>query len=149
MPLKELTPMQLGYIAGIIDGEGCIRIRQNGKTGNGCVSLHVANTDLEVLNILKEWTGLGFVYQSRKKKYNSNTCRALYAWELSPKDCNELLVVISDLLIIKQKQAKYALLYQQLIVEGKGRPTKENLDTRIKLASQIKAEKYKGEYLAD
>lgn len=149
MPLKELTPMQLGYIAGIVDGEGCIRIRQNGKAGNGCVSLHVANTDLEVLHLLKEWTGLGFVYQTRKKKYKSNTCRALYAWELSPKECHELLMVISDILIIKQRQAKLALLYQQLIVDAKRRPSKENLDSRNELAQQIKLEKYKGEYLAN
>ena len=149
MPIKELTPMQLGYIAGIIDGEGCIRIRQNGKKGNGCVSLHVVNTDLEVLNRLKDWTGLGFVYQTRKKKYNSASCRALYSWELSPKDCNELLMSISDILIIKQKQANYALLYQKLIIDGKGRPTKENLDMRKERANQIKMEKYKGEYLAN
>lgn len=143
-----LTDIQIGYIAGLLDGEGCIRIRSNGKNGNGVVSVHIASTDLNVLQNLQQLTSLGFIYQSRKKKYKASVARALYSWEFSPKDAFTLLMLVKEHLIIKKDQAELAIKFQELVNMDKRKPTQDNLDKRIELASNIQSLKRKGEYLA-
>lgn len=145
MPL--LKNWQRAYLAGILDGEGCIRIRNNGS--GGCVSVHVTNTNKDLLNWCLDVTGMGYIYCIRKKRYGTHKKqRKAYAWELSPKQAIRILKKIKKYLIVKKKEADLALGYQKLIKQAKCRPTIMNLQRRNSIRLLLHEEKLRGEYLA-
>lgn len=55
----------LAYIAGFVDGEGCVRVNNNGS-----IELSVINTSLATLEFIKE--RLGGVVGARKQKVNKS-----------------------------------------------------------------------------
>jgi hypothetical protein len=75
--LKPLSEAQRAYIAGIIDGEGCIYFR------NCCnhyyFEVSVTNTDIKLINWLKETTGLGSVSKDKPSKLSKKEC---YKWRV-------------------------------------------------------------------
>jgi len=57
---------KLAYMAGFIDGEGCVRIKKSNQSGNSYyITLQVTNTDREPLQLIKEVFG-GKVYFQEK-----------------------------------------------------------------------------------
>lgn len=95
MPLKE---SDLPYLAGIIDGEGCIRV-------NNSVRLMIANTDIHLI----EWLSLNFGGYYWTNKRSQPRYKILYQWELSAKKACKLLEMVYPFLIIKKAQAKLVL----------------------------------------
>lgn len=92
----------LAWTAGIIDGEGCIRINKS-MTNYGRYRyqaiLSVTNSDLRILNKLKDWFG-GNIY-FRKDMY--------FQWGLSGKNISPILVKILPWLISKKEEAELTL----------------------------------------
>jgi len=51
---------RLSYIAGFIDGEGCIRIKKSNQSGNSYyITVHVTNSDKKPLALIESvfWRG--------------------------------------------------------------------------------------------
>lgn len=107
MPLE---PTILAYAAGIIDGEGCIRINKQGKAGNHVIRLQVTNTKRTIIDQFKEWFG-GSITENRASKYNPKA-NTSYVWEVSAKKAADVLVAISPYLRIKSNQTHVALRLQ-------------------------------------
>lgn len=99
--LGRLSPVEIAYIAGIIDGEGCITlVRRAGKT---CVPhLIIVNTN----QTLRDWLSerLPDCFYDRQPKMN-NTKR-VWKWHIAGwKQVPLFLREIRDYLVIKQAQA--------------------------------------------
>lgn len=117
--MRKLSRNQLAYLAGLIDGEGCIGIAKCRKepTPNNptplhlCVSLSIGMTDGDLLESLAEETGLGFtrLCESTRPGWRPRT-----DWRLSSKACRQLLPALLPYLRLKKPQAKLVLRYLRL-----------------------------------
>lgn len=101
----------LSYLAGIIDGEGCIRIKKNTQRGTQQCQYHttisVGMTDERIPQILCERFG-GKVRVELMK-----TSRNLYRWQLENRALAiEALKQLEPLLIVKREQALLALEFE-------------------------------------
>ena len=97
----SLNKEQKAYLAGIIDGEGCLFIRPR-KYRHGITyvpGLSIANTNKKLLYTLKSWVGTGcIVERPGKESYH----KPVYAYVLSSLQLGQLLPQLK--LIVKEKQ---------------------------------------------
>lgn len=106
----QLSEADRGYIAGIIDGEGCIHI-DKANDGRGrphpsyALRVRVAMTDMEVPLFLYEIFGGGFSIFLR------DGCKASYNWKATNSRNNNLLRLILPYLKVKKKQAELGLKF--------------------------------------
>lgn len=110
-------PGEIGYLAGIIDGEGTVRLQKCKQRANGdwhfVARVQVANSDLGLL----EWLSSigGFVCEHRST--NVLKTRPHFHWEVSRTlEVRELLEVTFPYLRIKKQRAEEVLnhIYAQL-----------------------------------
>lgn len=84
------------WLAGVLDGEGCISIRK--RTSKWTWRVEIANKNLEFLNKVKEITNSGSISKCSKNK--------VYTWEVNRKsDIHYILKYILPYLIIKREKA--------------------------------------------
>lgn len=107
----SLTDIQCGYLAGMIDGEGCINYykskSKSSKIGYTFVArLYITNTNLEGLIAIKNMVGFGRMRQ--KTSYNDNR-KTAYELDFSPRETKVILEKVYPCLIIKKSQAKLML----------------------------------------
>jgi hypothetical protein len=138
--MVHLSPFDIGYIAGIIDGEGTITIlknRDNRNRSGYCYRqvVQVANTNRDVIEWLRQTTGLGYVAVC-----NGNNGRKFYAWRIHGKDASKLLPIILPCLKIKRKNAELLLEYQKIMRPHRQRRYmgKDELEHAEKLFEEIK-----------
>jgi len=105
-----LTAAERGYIAGLIDGEGCIRIKKGGshpsaKSYTYLTCLEVANTYRPVLDWLCDLFG-GRVTADRRKEPTHQQC---YHWAITGRSALGVLAEVRDLMRIKSAHVWLAL----------------------------------------
>lgn len=103
---SELPPTTLAYAAGLIDGEGCIRVGKYHDTRNGRRlgfrgQLSIGMTDRKALEWLRDTLGGNF-YLGRT---SYDRTKAAYNWTMRTTDAARLLTAILPYLIIKREQA--------------------------------------------
>jgi len=98
---------ELAYLAGIIDGEGCVSIAKNTRRGRNYYSLriNVSNNSIDLMQWLEDTFG-DVVRTSYHRWYDR---RDLYDWTASGNQAQVLLELVLPFLIIKKDQAKLAL----------------------------------------
>lgn len=129
----------LGWAAGMIDGEGMITLHK-GRTNCYCVELHVGNTNLAALEDLRNiFGGRGWIGPSQKpipgRKQN-------YAWRVYSQNAADIIAEVGVHLRIKRPQAEIVLEYQRnrdLPRRGCKALTKEEVQTRSVLVGIIRA----------
>lgn len=98
--MNEMTDVEIAWVSGIFEGEGCISIRKRGRgrdfnLDKGIkyeISLNVSMTDKDVVDSLQEKTGAGTVRPINSKALVSRGNKQLYRWTVSKRyDCIELL----------------------------------------------------------
>ena len=103
-----MTETELAYIAGFVDGEGCISVyrRSNGITY--VPSLSISNTNLEVLQYINGLLG-GVGYFIEMKSHNP---KWKTAWKLrfDSKKCGEVLKPLLPYVRVKHQQMEMALI---------------------------------------
>lgn len=111
MPASSVSPTDLAYAAGIIDGEGCIRIihRKTGKQG-WSMNVEVCTTDPRLMMWLKDH----FEGAIRRSPRFGNRKDA-YAWKLSIRKAALFLQAIRPFLLIKGEQADLAIAFSRII----------------------------------
>lgn len=118
------TEAERGYIAGIIDGEGCITIDKSSShwTGRNIYSVRVvvSMTDKQVPLFLHQKFG-GAFYEYQRKNTN---CKVTHIWKLTNSKTTNFLRLIQPYLLIKRPQVEVALrfistLYPQGRLHGK------------------------------
>ena len=105
----EIDPVSLGYIAGMIDGEGTICAGIEGRKRNCrrgywiAIVITIGNSNRKCLEFIKNVIGYGCVSRSGKKyfRYSLKNQRACYS----------LLKLLLPFLIVKRKRAEIALKY--------------------------------------
>jgi hypothetical protein len=111
--MNKLTELEIGYVAGLFDGEGTIGYYQ-GRIAGFSLRVKIVLTDFRPIYWLKEKLGIGFVtYRKRKPP-----CRDVMEWQAKSRaDVKEFLRAIEPYLLIKREQAQ--LLIEFLSTEGK------------------------------
>lgn len=109
---KRSIAEQLAYIAGFIDGEGTIGIYTHNKN-KSClqVNVHIANTNVEILEEIHMVLGLGTVRAGRR---GTSAWKPLYRLEFNHGEAKELLTDLLPYLQIKKEQAKLSLQFLEL-----------------------------------
>jgi len=114
-PEITMTEGQIGYLAGIIDGEGSFTITKARSYFN--VTLSVANTDLRILERCREITGLGSIRRQPDRRGKQH--RPLYVWFVTArKELCALLPLLIPVLVSKKEQAEVVLEYCTRRVAG-------------------------------
>lgn len=105
---KRITQMEMSYLAGIFDGEGCITINQNQK-GYKLECLLV--TAGSYIPNLFQFTFGGSL---RKRKQNTDKrWHDYYRWQISSRQALSFLKVITPYLRLKKPQAELAIKFQE------------------------------------
>lgn len=94
----KVSPTDISYIAGLLDGEGCIQIRKGKSSGWSCY-ISISNTNRECLEFVQLRFG-GHIYGSPKK--NSNYI--VYQWNIRSLKAMEFAKAVKPFSIIKRKQ---------------------------------------------
>ena len=116
----------LAYVAGIVDGEGCIMIHSN------CVRVSVKNTNEWLVRFLKMNFGGCLVYQ--KHSGGNLNSKPIWAWQMDAKKACEFLQLILPYLQLKRPQAELALSFQK---RRTGKWRKKGLPQEIKMLDDI------------
>ena len=103
-----LTDKQLGYLAGIVDGEGCLTVtRERTKYYASGFKyspvFKIVNTDLELLKYIQRLIGSGSIIQLKQRLQNR---KQIYQLELYPNAQRQILPLIAPLLRCKKQQAE-------------------------------------------
>ena len=107
IPIIEMTQIEIGYMAGCIDGEGSFNITPGGNQAFN-VSLTVSNTDQKMLDKLCNSSGVGVVYTTPCTQRKGN--KLLWVWHVGSRvQLSTLLPIIIPALITKRKRAEYVL----------------------------------------
>lgn len=120
----------LAYVAGIIDGEGYISLKSNGKYSDGkkryAIVIKVTNTDQELINFLYlTFGGHTFHVTPRNPRHNES-----WIWEACSLKAYNVIKVILPYLRIKKPQAQLAIEYQERRIKGHTTFEKRLLDER-------------------
>ena len=112
--MKELSPeIMSAYLAGIIDGEGCISLvyhkPKKGRINNSIfIKVRVGNTSPDLILRLSEWWPESRVYPHKRKKGHKQS----WSWMTSTRSSSiKFLRFILPYLCIKKTQARLVLTY--------------------------------------
>lgn len=104
-------PAVLGYIAGIVDGEGCLTIRLASGPGSinpsHNIKLTIGNTDPALMVWLIKT--IGGTYRARPWKKRQKHHKLPYDWDLYGSNLEALLRAIQPFLQLKKQQADLLL----------------------------------------
>ena len=135
--MNILSETQRAYLAGLIDGEGCISISsgtQQAKRGVafpqfGC-KMYISNTNLIILQTVQSWVGEGKITMVRRaSSMKEKNWKAVYNWSIYSRIMRQFLPIIFPYLIIKKEQAELALSFLDTV---KGRGYGSNLNPEEK-----------------
>jgi hypothetical protein len=151
--MNTLTERQIGYLAGIIDGEGSISIvRREPKRGTTQFNLRVvvSQSDEEFLNRLQAMTGLGAVHMRKTLRNHQGIREAKRSgiWTVADAEARKLLECVIDALIIKRDRAQIAiaLAKRKALHGGRRRTDDDEIKAREALRqSMVAANRYPGQ----
>ena len=104
---SSVTTHDLAYLAGIVDGEGCIYAEA--KRSRSSIRLTVTNTSLALINWIVGRFG-GNVHVCKKSRRRKRIC---YSWYVNGQRlAARILAAIIPYMVIKRKQAELALQWQ-------------------------------------
>jgi hypothetical protein len=96
--MNDLTERDLGWLAGILEGEGCFSISQTGT-----VQVRVAMTDEDVVRRCQAVTGIGVILQQRQQQRQQ-----MWRWSVNrARDVIDLLALVRPLMG-QRRQTKIA-----------------------------------------
>lgn len=146
--MKSTNISRYAYLAGLIDGEGCICINKTGRRiSNDEIKVEdnkqalilrviVTQKDGQVMDWLKGNFGGGV-----NLHYKGTNTGYLHEWTLSHEKAGEILKKILPFLVIKKRQAEIAIQFQNRVTHGKTIGTHEYIE-RYKLYEEIAKEKH-------
>ncbi len=130
--------LSIEYIAGLVDGDGSIRIGLNNKKGRNMweSSISVDNTHRGVLERLMEELG-GTIVTMKKRITIERGLRADYRWRLNGKKAVPLLKQLLPHLIVKKEQVELLIEFTTTLAQGIKTPIDVH-EYRVELMDQCK-----------
>jgi hypothetical protein len=115
MTFSNLDESTISYIAGIVDGEGCIqvhkvKIKRKKIKFQYRLQLRVSNTDLRLIKYLNEKIP-SYIMDGTKKKPEKS--RNSFVWHVNGNRASALLKTIQPYLVCKKEQANIAIKFQE------------------------------------
>jgi hypothetical protein len=129
----EKIAHRVGWVAGIIDGEGCLSASGH-RDRSYQLSLQVVNTDKGMINKLIEYTGVGICYLHKRGKNRFN----IYSWHVSLEDATKILKAILPLLTTKKKEAELWIKLYEIRGFKKGERWTEKEKDLVKQIQNLK-----------
>ena len=118
----NLSDVDKGYIAGILDGEGSLSVYiSTNRNGSFRVValIKVGMTNKDIIYWLKDVTGLGSINERKPKNPKWKTA---YVWEVAGgNQVSQLLLSVGDCLRVKKDHARIMLELCYLLSQNKGR----------------------------
>lgn len=126
--MTDLSPHQVGYIAGIIDGEGSIGLSKMVDRTHMKPWCCINNTDLEVLEIIQSWVGGNIHPRKIRQGY-----KQVYSLDFpSQSAILGLLTMVEPFLLIKKPQAQLMIAWCTLRKCGGSPLDEDNLIGKLK-----------------
>ena len=97
MEIMTYTKEDLIWLAGFVDGEGCVSYVKRDKRPSFRFEIRISNTDLPVLEWIHQRFG-GYLYQLKPTHLNWNPC---FQWWIADKRAKELYSELKPYLKIK------------------------------------------------
>jgi hypothetical protein len=91
---RSLTEVEIGYLAGLYDGEGCFRLEHQRNPEASC-----SNTNSRLCNIAKNYGGVISVTKHKKPR------KPLYQWTLRGNLLKDFLEIVAPKMILRGDQA--------------------------------------------
>ena len=144
MICMNIAEVDLAYIAGFLDGEGCIGYYDASQTSHNRPSyfhaaVNVCNTDPKVIFWLREVTGMG---RSHIIRFKDGKRRTAYQWQIGRKqDVIDFLSAIRPYLRVKGEQVDVLLAHLALeadYVKKHGSVTPEIVKSRQAISDMLK-----------
>lgn len=136
-----------GYLAGLIDGEGCIdlhRRRASKRTEQFefyyVLRIRISNTAKGLI----DWLTIRFGGHSSEQKAKSKKWKKGYIWSIYGAKAKEILLKALPYLKVKKKQAELALVFQSTITYGPLALKGEIVELRKTLYEEMKKLNRKG-----
>lgn len=149
LKLKPLSVSQKAYIAGYVDGEGCVTLSKKADKEmrlGYCFRphLHVANTHRRSLLKMQQWTGLGNVHRVREEPQRNRKER--WQWQMWSQQARQLLEAILPFLIIKKERARILIDFTKQCRRQPGKKglSKTELNFQIRTNFRLKQLNRKG-----
>lgn len=131
----NLSETDKAYLAGIIDGEGCITVWKSGRYDNRVVTVAVAMNDKQAVDLLYEaFGGCLFHIKKQNPKWNDS-----WRWAVKSRRAKVVLEALLPYLRVKTRQAEAALELISSFTHIGGRATVEQREKQALLHSQISA----------
>lgn len=120
-----MSPQEIAYIAGIIDGEGSIMLLRFHKNQFPAPCVSVASTSIELLQWLKSTIGYGVI--KGKRNYAPLKHQNSYTYIVKYNEAINLLELVEPYLIINNKKlrAKMVIRQYKLLTIRNGRYSSE------------------------
>lgn len=104
------SQVDIGWIAGIIDGEGSITFSRHGKWRRPALS--VSSTDVEIIQRLKELLGGGY-WKAKVERKNRPKYKPQWVWKLNgSKQVLKVLELIEPVLRCPKKKSRAKFLLE-------------------------------------
>jgi len=103
-----MTETEKAYIAGFVDGEGCIQLQKKKVPGQYCLRFRITQTDKPILDWIQLCTGHGTV---RRWSLQSERHKERYEWYCGGEKALEILYAIYPYLKLKKLQAEIAFKF--------------------------------------
>jgi hypothetical protein len=133
------TEGQLGYLAGIIDGEGSIYIQRRMDNGTWCywARFQISNTNKNLMNWIHETFG-GLLYEKDRSKHNPKW-KVQYEWYSQISLMDKLLPLVYPFLINKKTHAEIMMEFRRTFVTKTNKKLSNEVQCfREKCMSKIK-----------
>lgn len=118
------------YMAGLLDGEGCIYIHKCTSPSNYKnhsyyrVEVFIANCHKGVLELVKKTTGTGSVYEQQAARVKAHGWQRQYRWGANAKSATAFLKKVAPFSIIKKPYIDLALEFLGITKAGSVRNEK-------------------------
>jgi len=132
----KLTEVERAYIAGLIDGEGCISGHYVGELAQLAVVVQMGSEELT------KWLHslFGGVHLLHKVE-TVRTC-AMWKWRINGRQCREVLEAVYPYIRLKKEQVALALAFVELLeqtAEPGTRVSEEVKNKRVYLVERIRS----------
>lgn len=119
-PSVQLTDVQAAWLAGLIDGEGCIGIWRERRAGNRSgyrytATVQIANTNRLLLDTIARVIPGKIYLKDARVKFGQ---KPLYQFFCDRRTLRALLERIAPFLVIKKRQAEIAMQFRRVIEEA-------------------------------
>jgi hypothetical protein len=130
---RGITEWEMGWLGGVVDGEGCLQVCVSGNSAHGCTQ--VTNTCEAVIEKCEEILGKLGVVTTRHK----GTDGVIQLRAKSVPDCWLWTKTVFPFLVLKKDDAKILIEFCELRMENKGRAKGEVLEAGKRLSATMTA----------